>query len=274
MPLEPVIAGHPLHPSIITLPVGLFSASYILDLLTIVTDDDRLADAAYYNMLIGAAGAIPAAATGFLDYLQMKQNDPAKKTATTHGLMNAGAIVLYSLNLLLRTGNRRSKLGFLISTVGTAGLMVSAYLGGEIAYGRGWRVRNAERFELEWQKEHGVGPFAPEGAPARTTEQEYPPETIKGFREKRSGEAVFKELKGEASASHVPADAQTAHQNLGADNFNSLDAASQSYAPSSKPQVTTNQELSSPGQSDGQRSAIDVSLGDVSGIDHRPQALG
>ncbi len=195
--MEPVIKGHPLHPALITLPVGLLSASYILDVLAVVTDNDTLAEASYYNMVLGFIGATPAAITGFLDYSQMEQKDPAHKTTTTHGLMNAGLIGLYGLNLLIRRNNKRSLWGFLLSTVGASALGVSAYLGGEIAYGRGWRVRSAERFELEWQKTHKTGPFAEEGHAATSTETEYPPEVIKAFTEKKSGTAVFEEIKND-----------------------------------------------------------------------------
>ncbi|HEX2915947.1 MAG TPA: DUF2231 domain-containing protein [Chloroflexia bacterium] len=193
--MEPVVKGHPLHPAIIPIPVGSFPASYMLDIAARITGDDRLYDAAYYNMLIGSLGALPAALTGFLDWQQMQSNDPAKSMANTHGLLNGGLIALYSLNLMLRTRNRRSTLGFLLSTIGTGSLMVSGWLGGEIAYGRGWRVRNAERFELEWQKQHQVGPFAPEGKQPGSTEQEYPPETLKALRDPKNSPEVFEEIK-------------------------------------------------------------------------------
>ena len=190
--MEPVIAGHPLHPILVTLPVGLLSSSYVLDLLALTTGNDSLAEAAYYNMVMGWVGSLPAAATGYLDYRQMEQDDPAQTTTSTHGWLNAGIMSLYTVNLLIRRNNKRSKLGLLLSTFGAAGLAVSGYLGGEIAFGRGWRVRSAERFELAWQKEHGVGPFAPKNG--ATSSEKYPPETVKGMREKRSGEAVLKEI--------------------------------------------------------------------------------
>jgi uncharacterized membrane protein len=189
--MEPVIKGHPIHATLIPLPVGTLPASYVLDVLAQVTGSDKLADAAFYNMLVGSASAIPAALTGFWDFTQMEGNDPAHKTAVTHGLMNGGLIALYSLNIMLRLKNRRSKLGFALSSLAMGGLLVSGYLGGEIAYGRGWRVRSAERFELKWQKENQTGPFKPEGSQEPTI---YPEETVKGMHVKESGEAVMKEI--------------------------------------------------------------------------------
>ena len=205
MAIEPVIAGHPLHPAIITVPVGLFPASYVLDILALTTNSDNLAEAAYYNMLIGYVGAGAALATGYLDYRQMAKNDPAHATATTHGLMNAGLAGIYALNLWVRRKNKRSGFGLALSTLGTLGLLVSGYLGGEIAYGRGWRVRPVERFELEWQKMRKVGLFDPKGrdqAGKGSQAEEYPPEVIKGFHELKSGEDVLKDIEqGQADSS-------------------------------------------------------------------------
>ena len=167
MAIEPVIAGHPLHPAIIAIPVGLFPASYVLDILALTTNNDALAEAAYYNMLMGYAGAGAALTTGYLDYRQMAKNDPAHSTATTHGLMNASLASIYALNLWVRRKNKRSGLGLVLSTIGTLGLLVSGYLGGEIAYGRGWRVRPVQRFELEWQKWRRLGFLTPKGVTGR-----------------------------------------------------------------------------------------------------------
>lgn len=201
MALDPVIKGHPLHPAVIVLPAGLLPASYIFDVVAAVTNNDKMADAAFYNMLAGYMGATVALTTGFLDYLQMPPDDPAKSMAKTHGLMNAGLAAMYTLNLAVRLKNRRSKLGFLISTVGTTALMVSAFLGGEIAYGRGWRVRPVERFELEFQKLRKVGLFKPQDAPEQPQAANYPPEVLEGFHQMKSGQAVLDEIKNDQTTS-------------------------------------------------------------------------
>lgn len=189
--MDAVIAGHPIHPSLIPIPIGVLPASYVLDILAMMTDSDALADAAYYNMLIGCAGAVPAAITGYMDYQKMGEKDPAHETAMTHGLANAGIMILYGINLWVRRNNRRSRLGFILSTIGTLALGFSGYLGGEIAYGRGWRVRSTERFELNWQKANQKGAFAPNGQ----TDESYPPEVTKAFEEKKSGDELLKEIK-------------------------------------------------------------------------------
>ncbi len=262
--MEPVIKGHPLHATIVPVAIGLLPASYALDILAMLTNSDELADAAYYNMLLGSVGAAPAALTGFWDFTSMAENDPAHKTAVTHGLMNGGIIALYGLNLWLRRNNKRSKLGFLLSTIGTAGLIASGYLGGEIAYGRGWRVRSAERFELEWQKQHKVGPFAEKGQSPGSLEQEYPPEVIKGFQEKKSGEAVFKEIQEQPESENETNSPQVRllQQSPSTKPVNKSKSGPVSDSNQRNAAVTGNTADDKPSQAEGDRDTIDADLGE------------
>ncbi len=301
--MEPVVAGHPLHPALVTLPVGLFPASYALDILAMTTGNEKLAQAAYYNMVIGCVGALPAALAGFLDYRQMDQKDPAQNTAKTHGWLNAGLIGLYGLNLLVRRKNKRSFLGFLLSTIGTAGLLVSGYLGGELAYGRGWRVRAAERFELEWQKQHKTGPFAEGDHSNKTTEEEFPPQVIKAFRELKSGQAVFDEIKNsepvdesqsrnglntfktqKQSRAQSPATSEEKPEAAQAANGADQEARIRKSAPDNKPSQAEGERdmdvarqsgpVDLPSQAEGDRDTIEADLNSLHQPNQRPQALG
>ena len=281
--MEPVVAGHPLHPTLITIPMGLFPASYVLDILALLTDNDKLAEAAYYNMLMGYLGAVPAAITGFLDYSKMEQKDPAHTTASTHGILNAGIMALYGLNLVVRHNNKRSLFGLALSTAGTTALVLSGYLGGEIAYGRGWRVRSTERFELEWQKQHKVGPFAEKGHGATTTQEEFPPQVIKAFEEKKSGKAVYKEIAarpdsniaGETKPKISQYNPGTTPVNKSGPVHNSADGKVNTDKPSqaegdreaieaelnqTRPEPAIQAPASHPSQAEGDREAIDKNL--------------
>jgi uncharacterized membrane protein len=242
-------------------PVGVFPASYVLDVLAMITKSDKLAQASYYNMMIGCAGALPAALTGFLDYRQMDQKDPAQKTAVTHGLLNGGLIGLYTLNLLVRRKNKRSFFGFILSTIGTMGLLASGWLGGEIAYGRGWRVRAAERFELEWQKEHKTGPFAEGDHSDKTTEEEFPPEVLKAFYEPKSGQEVFEEIKNSSNgknASRPPKQAETKHEDK-------PEPAQFSDEKRKRASSKTQPQVGRPSQAEGERDTADEGAVEATG---------
>ena len=94
-------------------------------------------------VLIGLIGAVLAAVFGLIDMLGIAAGTPARKTALTHMGINLVAVVLMLVSLLVRYNADRdevSMLGFILSIVALAGLGVSGWLGGKLAYHYGVRV--------------------------------------------------------------------------------------------------------------------------------------
>jgi hypothetical protein len=93
---------------------------------------------------------------GIADYLQMEVDDPAQTTGFTHGLLNATGLTLGIVSLAGRSlktpGSRR---GVWLGGLSTLVLLASGYLGGDLVFHRGWRVKPIEREEME---EHRVPP--------------------------------------------------------------------------------------------------------------------
>jgi uncharacterized membrane protein len=151
---QTTLAGHPLHPQLISFPVGLLPYSFVMDLLHLATGKESYADAAYYTMVGGYVGGLAAAAAGAADYFTIPPKTESKKVGTVHAGLNLGVMALYSLNLLLR--RKRSSPGplpMLLSLLGTAGLVVSQWYGGELVYKLGMRVKPATQGEQgpEWK---------------------------------------------------------------------------------------------------------------------------
>ena len=91
-------------------------------------------------------GGLAAGAAGFADYMTMPPNDKTTDVATLHGSLNAGVLAMYGLNLLLRRGRRETgALPVLLSLLGTAGLVTSAWYGGQLVYDMGMRVKPLEK---------------------------------------------------------------------------------------------------------------------------------
>jgi len=136
-------AGHPLHPQLVALPLGLFPFSLAMDVMHYATGDDSYADAAYYSMAGGCIGAMAAGAAGAADYASIPNETHSKKTANVHAALNLGLMGLYGLNLFLRRGKTppTSPLAMLLSGVGCAGLIAAAWYGGELVYELGMRVK-------------------------------------------------------------------------------------------------------------------------------------
>ena len=98
---------------------------------------------------------LAAAAAGWLDWLTMPTEHPAQKPATLHGLINSGA-VLSTLGAVMTPSRRIAWLG-----LATACVAVGGWIGGDLVFRLGWRVRPAEEAELVETKlrEAGLGVY-------------------------------------------------------------------------------------------------------------------
>jgi uncharacterized membrane protein len=151
---QTTLAGHPLHPQLIGFPVGLLPYSFVMDLLHLATGKKSFADPAYYTMVGGYVGGLAAGAAGATDYFSIPPKTESKKVGTVHAGLNLSVMALYSLNLLLRRRRRSpGPLPMLLSLLGTTGLVVSQWYGGELVYKLGMRVKPATEGEqgTEWK---------------------------------------------------------------------------------------------------------------------------
>jgi nitrite reductase/ring-hydroxylating ferredoxin subunit/uncharacterized membrane protein len=123
--------GHPIHPALVTVPIGAWTASLILDMAWLADQDDGVARSSDLLMLVGLAGAIGSAATGIANWVDTDGQE--QRAGMLHALLNSSITVLNLSSLLLRlAGQRRTAIAF----AGTAFTLTiySAYIGGELAY--------------------------------------------------------------------------------------------------------------------------------------------
>jgi nitrite reductase/ring-hydroxylating ferredoxin subunit/uncharacterized membrane protein len=136
--------GHPLHPVLVSLPLGSWSVTTLCDLLALNTEDPTMERAADITLAVGLVGALGSAVTGFTQWGDTDSTD--RRVGLLHGLLNGGITVLYTASAILRrTGQRRTAIA--LSTVGYLTVIFSAYLGGELVYGKGIGV-NHVAFEV------------------------------------------------------------------------------------------------------------------------------
>ena len=143
--------AHPLHPTLVHLPIGLFVLSLLFDLATLLTNaGNELVRGAFYTMVFGIVAALLAAIPGFVDRADIRADHPAWKTATTHMWLNLAAVVLYLINALLRYGaldqNATPTLPLILSLAGVGLLSFSGYLGGTMVYNDGIAVGRHRRY--------------------------------------------------------------------------------------------------------------------------------
>ena len=129
--------GHPLHPLLVAVPIGLWTGATALDLAGERSAARRLVG-------LGVLTAAPTAATGLADWSELGEAKRPKRVGLVHAVANWSTIALYGASWLARRrGDDRR--GAALSLVGLAGLSVGGYLGGHLAYSQAVGVnRNAD----------------------------------------------------------------------------------------------------------------------------------
>lgn len=129
--------GHPIHPSLIVLPIGLLSMAMLFDLLYVATGNGDLATFSYWALIAGIIGGLLAAVFGLLDWTNIPAGTRAKAIGLTHGIGNVVVVGLFTVSLALRWADPTflpSLLPVLFSVGGAALALVTAWLGGELVY--------------------------------------------------------------------------------------------------------------------------------------------
>ncbi len=135
--------GHPLHPALTDIPVGAWSASFALDLLSL-GGSRSIQQSADITLNIGVVGAVASAITGLADWQETYGRE--RRIGLLHGLLNATALALYTTSLVQRRRKRRG-IAMLCSTLGYGTILLSEYLGGELVFGQGTGVNHAAWLE-------------------------------------------------------------------------------------------------------------------------------
>lgn len=133
------IAGHPIHPMLVVFPIGLWVFSFIADLIYFGGGDPIWSDVAYYTMAGGIVGALAAAIPGVIDLFSVTPaHSQTRRVGIAHMAINLGVVVLYAINLWIRTTADPNATGPVwLSGLCVALLVVSGWLGGELVYGHG-----------------------------------------------------------------------------------------------------------------------------------------
>lgn len=139
------VFNHPMHPMLVAIPIGLWSFSFVCDLVWIVRADRVWAVLALYTMAGGIIGALLAALPGFVDLFTLPSS-PARKLGLWHMGVNLAIVVLYLVDFLWRRQHEVLQMGpIIMSAAAMLLLLVSGWLGGEMVYVHGVAVKSAER---------------------------------------------------------------------------------------------------------------------------------
>jgi uncharacterized membrane protein len=130
------IAGHPIHPVIVTLPIAFLVAVPVCDIVYFWTKDVFWARGSFWLLVAGVVMGLLAAATGLMDFFGIER--VRKRTAGwAHMIINIVVLVLSAVNLALRWGNLTRPViptGVVISVIVALLLGLSGWYGGELVY--------------------------------------------------------------------------------------------------------------------------------------------
>lgn len=134
------IAGHPIHPMLVTIPIGLWIFSLVCDFIALRSGTPGpWATASLYAMIGGILGALAAALPGLVDLLSLRKT-PVLPTAVKHMALNLTIVALYIINAWMRwdaSTAAPAAVPLILSLIAIAMLLVSGWLGGKMVYEAG-----------------------------------------------------------------------------------------------------------------------------------------
>jgi uncharacterized membrane protein len=133
------IGNHPLHPALVTLPIGSFFLVLVADVLHIAKGNGFWYEVAEFAIGVGVVTALFAAIFGFIDFFGVTMSQAGWRLAKWHMGLNLTAVALYAVSFLLRRhhaalGTGRWPAAFGLEILPFLLLGISGWLGGKMSF--------------------------------------------------------------------------------------------------------------------------------------------
>jgi uncharacterized membrane protein len=134
------IKGHPIHPAIVALPIGLYFGTVLSDIAFHLSPHDSLwLNVSFWAGVAAIVTALIAAVFGFGDYLTMPQSEKVHKIATTHMIANLATVALFAVAAFLLKGEQgltADHMGLVtaLHVIGIGTTLFAGWLGGTMVY--------------------------------------------------------------------------------------------------------------------------------------------
>ncbi|MEX0768738.1 MAG: DUF2231 domain-containing protein [Microthrixaceae bacterium] len=151
--------GHPIHPMLVTIPIGAFVATLAFDIASVTLEGRAYGRPAVWLSLIGIVGGIIASLFGLIDYRRLTKGTRAYAVATRHLILMDVVLLCFVVGFFVRRAdpdqylNGTPTIALVLSILGVAILLVGGWLGGKLAYSYGSRVAD----ESDQIKAHTLG---------------------------------------------------------------------------------------------------------------------
>ncbi len=144
------LLGHPIHPMLIVLPLGLFIGAVVFDTLYLWRGSPDLAAVGYWNIAGGIVGGLLAAVFGFVDWLAIPAGTRAKRIGLLHGASNVVVVTVFALVWWMRSTTIDMAPTTTVYVLEIAALLlatVAGWLGGELVDRLGVGVDNGAHLD-------------------------------------------------------------------------------------------------------------------------------
>jgi uncharacterized membrane protein len=135
VPSTAAVAGHPIHPTLVPLPIGALACALASDVAFARTGDATWAKSSRFLLGAGLGTGALAAPFGLVDLVTIAKarRNPG---AWIHGLGNVAAMALTAANLAMRgrDAEKGARSGLPLSAITMVMLLVTGWLGGELSY--------------------------------------------------------------------------------------------------------------------------------------------
>lgn len=131
------IAGHPIHPMLVPIPIGLWIFSLVCDLAAAGgSSNPAWHTVALYTIGGGIVGALLAAVFGLIDLISLPPGP--RGTALKHMAINLIVVALFVVNFWMRYSDpAKGGATLWLSIVAIGLLVISGWLGGKMVYEHG-----------------------------------------------------------------------------------------------------------------------------------------
>ncbi len=129
------LLGHPVHPMLIVLPLGLFIGAVVFDAIAIARDSVSFANVGFWNIAAGVIGGLLAAVFGLIDWLAIPNGTRAKRIGLYHASSNVLAILGFVIVWWMRyesTARVASTAEFVLEVIALLFGAFGGWLGGEL----------------------------------------------------------------------------------------------------------------------------------------------
>jgi uncharacterized membrane protein len=168
-PIAPLAGpyGHPIHPLLVTVPIGAWMSSVAFDLIGPASADEfAYAIGAKRLIDIGVVTAAGSGVFGLMDFLKIPRGTRAWYAGLAHMGLNLGAVALFAMNSATRGQRLRGRepgpavtwwqRGLSLMTA--MSLLASGWIGGSLVYHYGVRVADEEHQKETGFRKDGFAP--------------------------------------------------------------------------------------------------------------------